>query len=153
MPDFDPVTHEALAGFPVITSLRVHWGEMDAFGHVNNAVYFRWFETARVEYLEKLGSSLSMDGGRLGPILASISCSYKRQVKYPDTVHIGTRASKLGYSSFDIDYALVSEVQNTLASTGTSTMVVFDYEKQRPRRMPDVMRQAVEEMELTSNQR
>lgn len=147
---FDPKTHPALACFPVITSLQVQWGEMDAFGHVNNAVYFRWFESARVDYLDQVESALSMEGGGLGPILAAISCRYKRQVKFPDTVHIGSRVSKIGLSSFDVEYALVSETQNVLAATGDSTMVVFDYEGQQPRRMPDAMRQAIEELELVS---
>ena len=91
----------ALADFPVVITLPVQWGDQDAFGHVNNVVYFRWYESARIAYLDAagLGSMMSQEG--IGPILASITCNYRKQIKYPDSVHVGARiGSSLRVSVF-----------------------------------------------------
>src|SRR5690242_9497211 len=96
---------EPLAGFPAAIRLPVQWGDQDAFGHVNNTVYFRWFESARIKYLERIDLS-EQSSDTLGPILAAVSCNYRRQVKYPDHVVIGARITRLGRSSMSMTYAV-----------------------------------------------
>ncbi len=87
--DLSASVTDALKDYQTITSLPVQWGDMDAFGHVNNVVYIRWLESARIDLLDSLQSEVTMASGGIGPILASIHCDYKRQLHYPDTVHIG----------------------------------------------------------------
>ena len=91
--------HEALAGFPVVTTFPVLWGDQDPFGHVNNLVYLRWCESVRVEYLERVGMWVPLPPQGVGPILASIHCDYKLPLNYPDTVHVGARVTRIGNSS------------------------------------------------------
>ena len=67
---------------PAVVEIPVQWGEQDGFGHVNNAVFIRWFESSRIEYLRLLGIRLTANG--IGPILAAVSCNFRLQVKYPD---------------------------------------------------------------------
>jgi acyl-CoA thioester hydrolase len=129
-----------LAGFHTITSLPVQWGDMDAFGHVNNVVYIRWFESARIDLLESLKSAVTMQPGGIGPILASIKCDYRRQLHFPDTVHIGSRCQRVGRSSADVEHAVFSQQQQQIVATGTSVLVVFDYNLNRPVRIPDDLR-------------
>ena len=81
--------HEALREFPVVKAVPVQWGDMDAFAHVNNTVYLRWFESARLAYFERLAVSTSNRG--VAPILASVSCRFRAPVTYPDVVHAGAR--------------------------------------------------------------
>lgn len=136
-----------LADYPVVLTLPIRWGDQDAFGHVNNVVHIGWFESARIVYLEQSGLEHLMSNEGLGPILASITCHYKRQLSYPDTVHIGARVSRLGNSSMTMEHAVYSESQGVIVADGDSVVVVFDYEKQKPRRIPAHIREAVETLE------
>ena len=82
---------ELLSAFPVVLEIPVAWGDMDAMLHVNNTVYMRWFECARVEYFSRIGWELNASGDGPGPILASTSCVFKRPIAYPDRVWVGAR--------------------------------------------------------------
>jgi acyl-CoA thioester hydrolase len=126
----------ALSEFTTVTTIPVQWGDEDAFGHVNNVVYFRWFESARIDLLLKFESSLKMSNRGVGPILASIKCDYRQQLMFPDTVHIGSRVDRIGRTSFDIVHHIYSQQQQVVVSEGHSVIVVFDYDAQRPRRLP-----------------
>jgi acyl-CoA thioester hydrolase len=138
---------EALQGYPVVVAIPVLWGDQDAFGHVNNTVPIRWFESARIAYIERREMEQLMSASGLGPILAAICCNYRRQLHYPDTVHIGARVARIGRTSFVMEHAVWSERLAEIAADGTSTIVMFDYATNRPRRMPDDMRAAIEQLE------
>lgn len=134
-----------LDGFPATVSIPVQWGEQDGFGHINNMHFIRWFESARIAYLLKCGARMTTEG--IGPILASVKCDYRRQVKYPDTVIVGARIVKIGRSSMKMEHQLFSTKQNEIAAEGESTVVLFDYENQRSHPIPIEMRQKIEELE------
>jgi acyl-CoA thioester hydrolase len=139
--------HEALSGFPVVIRVPVLWGDLDAFDHVNNTVYLRWCETARVEYLIRIGLWPSMPPAGLGPILASISCEYRRPVNHPDAVYISARVTGIGNTSFRMEHTIVSETQNVLVAESNSTIVVLDYRDKKPVPVPAEMRKAIAELE------
>ena len=103
---------EALPGFPAVVTLAIQWGDQDAYQHVNNTVPLRWFESARFAYVETIGATELLSTMQLGPILASISCRYRRQLKYPDLVQIGARVTQLGNSSMTIEHAVHSDLGN-----------------------------------------
>ena len=107
----------------------VQWGEQDLFGHVNNAVFFRWFETARVAYLERIGVQSLRVGQQVGPILAAIKCNFRRQLTYPDTVEIGTRVTHVGRTSITMTHVMRSRAQGAIVADGEGTIVMFDYER------------------------
>jgi acyl-CoA thioester hydrolase len=138
--------------FPALIRLPVEWGDQDAFGHVNNAVYFRWFESSRIAYLERIGlgdkheGKLS-SGENVGPILAAISCNYRRQIKYPDTIIVGARITRIGRSSMTMTHSVWSQQHQAIAADGESTVVVFDYNANQPRRVPDELRELIEKLE------
>lgn len=138
---------QLLADYPVFITLPVQWGDMDAFGHVNNTVPIRWFESARIAYLDAAGLGSMMSNEGIGPILASITCNYRKQIKYPDSIHIGARIGSFGRSSFVMEHAVVSHAGGWICADGSSVIVAFDYQAQRPVRVPDAMRQAVAKLE------
>lgn len=138
---------DALAEFPVSIRLPIQWGDQDAFGHVNNTACIRWFESARVAYLDAGGLDHLMSHDHLGPILASITCNYRKQLNYPDIVHIGARVSRFGRSSMTMHHAVYSESLNAIAADGDSVVVVFNYNLQRPVRIPEEIRAAMERLE------
>jgi acyl-CoA thioester hydrolase len=136
-----------LADFSLVISWPVQWGDQDAMGHVNNTVFFRWFESARFHYLERIGLDTLLEKENIGPILASIKCDFRRQVSYPDTVQIGTRVTRLGRSSMTIEHRLLSDAAGEVAADGDSTVVVFDYSRDQPCPIPSVIREAIEKLE------
>jgi len=138
-----------LAGFPVVLEWPIQWGDQDALGHVNNTVYFRWCESARVAYLLRLGLEAWLNPKELGPILAQISCNYKRQLHFPDVVAIGARVSRLGQTSLTMEHVLVSLAQNAIVAESSSVIVVFNYLTQRPTPIPAEVRAAINWLEGT----
>ena len=95
----DGVMAELLADYRVVVELPVQWGEQDALGHVNNVVYFRWYETSRIVSAEKVGLMDLHRAERIGPILASVANDYRRQLVFPDTVNVGVRVTRIGVAS------------------------------------------------------
>src|SRR5262249_49191704 len=94
--------------FPVIIPVPVQWGDQHAFGHVNHTVCFRWFETARIAYADRIGLSELMQTRRVGPILAAVSCDYRRQITYPETVIVGAKVTRIGRTSLTIEHELLT---------------------------------------------
>jgi acyl-CoA thioester hydrolase len=134
--------------FPVLLDWPVQWGDQDLFGHVNNIVYFRWFESSRVAYLNHLGQSKMHEEREIGPILAHVDCNFRRQLEFPDTVRIGSRVERMGRTSFKIQHALWSTTKAMqLAADGSSTVVIFDYRAQKPIPVPEEIRKLIEELE------
>jgi acyl-CoA thioester hydrolase len=136
--------HE-LKEFPTVFSIPVQWGDQDSFGHVNNIMYFRWCETTRIYYLERVGLTRERFNG-VGPILAHIGCNYRKPVTFPDTVHIGARVTKMGRSSFRMEHAIFSDALGLVAEAD-STLVVYDYNTGKSAPIPDEVRLAISTLE------
>lgn len=113
---------EALAHYPIIHYQPIHWGEMDAFNHLNNVVYYRYSESARIGYLE----ALKMFDGSMVTVLAQSSCQYLRPVTYPDTLLLGVRCQRLGNTSIVMEYSYYSTAQNAIVATAEAVVVRLD---------------------------
>jgi acyl-CoA thioester hydrolase len=109
--------------------LPVQWGDMDAFQHVNNTVFLRWFESARIAYFEKVGMSTGAGSAAPGPILARATVDFRKPVTFPDRVTSRARIAKVGTTSFTMAYQVVSEKLGLVAE-GEGVVVMFDYAKQ-----------------------
>jgi acyl-CoA thioester hydrolase len=140
------VANRLLNEYPVTLALPVQWGEQDAFGHVNNTVYFRWCESARIVYLERVGLRASLQNEATGPILARIGCDFRQPVRFPDAVEVGSRVTRMGRSSFDMEHRIVSE-RLGLVAEAASTLVVYDYGAGRSVAIPEAVRAAIEALE------
>jgi acyl-CoA thioester hydrolase len=113
--------------FPIRIELPVQWGEMDAFKHVNNATYFRYFESARLAYFEACGLFGRTESSTIGPILASTECQYRRPVNYPDQLWVGARIGELQRFGFIQHYGIFSQTQQALTTEGSGRIVLLDY--------------------------
>lgn len=118
----------------------VAWGDMDALGHVNNAIYFRWFESGRIDYFGQVGISASLAGAACGPILANASCNFKAPLTFPDTVEVVTQVTRVGRSSFAMSYSIRSMTRNVTAAEGEGIVVWYDYKTERSAPLPDDLR-------------
>ncbi len=125
----------------------VRWADQDTFGHVNNAVYFTFFETARIAYLEDLGFWSNPGRPPRGPVLARIACNFRHQLQYPATVHVGTRVVDLRNRSFTLEQAIFLDGSETLVADGDSVIVWFDYEEGRSIPLPAPLRESVARVE------
>jgi len=135
--------------YPVTIAFDVQWGDMDAFGHVNNARFFTWFESCRSVYFVRIRLRMNKPSN-LGPILASISCDYLAPVVYPASLVAGTRVTKIGNSSFSMEYGLWhKDAPEQLVARGTSVVVMFDYAAQKKVRVPDEVRDQIAKVEAS----
>lgn len=110
--------------------LDVRWGDMDAFQHVNNTVYLRWCESARLVFFETTGLIRSQKETGIGPILASIQCRFRSPVLYPDTIQVRTYLTRLGDQDFELRHELYSQAQNKRVAEVQERGVIFDYHRQ-----------------------
>ena len=141
--------------WPITIEIPVLWGDMDDFGHVNNIIYLKWFETARVEIAKKaLGlEGLQMDEIKkkngFGPILANFKINYRIPLKYPDKVYASARVKKEGIenSSFIIEYMMTSEKNaEAVVADGESVIVIVNYRDGSKMKIDDEMRNKLTSM-------
>ena len=140
---------EQLDKFPVVIEIPVAWGEMDAMQHVNNIVYFRYIESARMAYFERVGFLQYQLSTGVGPILAWTSCRFRRALTYPDTVSVGTRATKIDADRFTMQTLIVSHAMNDVAAESEGIVVTFNYREQTKVPIPPEIRQRIEQLEAT----
>ena len=126
--------------------VAVAWGEQDLFGHVNNIVYFRYFESVRMHYLERIGVLRSHKEKGEGVILASTTCDFKRPVTWPQRLLVLTGVSHIGNTSFTMDY-LITDEEGLMVATGTSVLVMYDYQAGTKIRVTDEVRAAIEHIQ------
>jgi len=141
-----PITN-LLQDFPVIVQVPVAWGEMDALGHVNNAVYFRYFESARIAYLTKINFIDPAANNGLASILASTQCDFRKALVYPDTVAIGARVAEIGADRFAMEYRLVSNRLQKIAAEGKGIIVSYHYHEKRKADLPETIRRNIQTVE------
>lgn len=138
---------ELLESYPLVIEAPVAWGEMDSMGHVNNIVYFRYFESARIAYFERVGFMEWMRETGVGPILASTQCRFRLPLSYPDTVSVGAKAAELGDDRFRMEYLVVSQRHARPAAEGDGLVVSFDYRAQRKAPLPEEIKARIRELE------
>jgi len=139
-----------LSQFKVVIDQPVAWGDMDSFGHVNNVVYFRYFENARVEYFRRIGWWDYMAQTGIGPIVAATQARFRRPVKYPDTLRAGAKVLSFADDRFTIRHVLVSRTTGEMVTEGDAVVVTLDYRNNVKAPVPEELRRRIEELEGTA---
>lgn len=132
-----------LSTCPVVLEIPVAWGEMDAFGHVNNIIYFRYFENARIAYFEKLDLMTFMNETGIGPILASTQCKFRLPLTYPDTVSAGAKIVRQEGDALTMAYYVFSHKHQKIAAEGDGIIVSYDYRGNKKVPIPDEIRKRI----------
>jgi acyl-CoA thioester hydrolase len=141
------VQHPLLSGFPVIVEVPVVWGEMDSYRHVNNVVYFRYFETARLAYFGQMDWFEYEKQWGIGPILAYTQCRFRKPLTYPDTVSIAARVSSLAVDRFTMEHLVLSHGLEVIAAEGQSTIVSYHYERGNKMPLPEELHRRMANLE------
>ena len=139
--------NELLADYPVVLEVPLAWGDMDAMRHVNNTVYFRWFESVRIAYFDEVGFLEHMEEAGIGPILASTRCRFRIPLTHPDRVSAAARISDIGEDRFTMSYAVISHRTQKIAAEGDGLIVCFDYRNHRKAPLPSIIRERIEALE------
>ncbi|MDM1262888.1 acyl-CoA thioesterase [Acinetobacter indicus] len=128
-----------LTDYPVIHQQVVAWGDMDALGHVNNVMYYRYIESARIHYMDQI----RMMQQSFSTVVASNQCKYMRPVFYPDTLKIGVRVEEIRNSAFRMHYILWSEQQQAVVASAEAVMVCVNSESMQKMPLPESIRQRI----------
>lgn len=119
--------------------IPIRWGDMDAMGHVNNAVYFRYMETLRIDWFQHIG--VRPEGLDIGPIIVNAFCNFIKQLAYPGDVLARNYVGAIGRSTIDT-YATLERVDQpgVIHSVGGATVVWSDFKAQKSVPVPDHIR-------------
>lgn len=134
-----------LTDYPVIYEQNVAWGDMDAFGHVNNVIYYRYIESARICYLDSL-NIFKLD---INTVVASSQCKYLKPVFYPDQLKIGVRIEEIRNSAFRMNYLIWSSAQQQNVALGEAVIVCVDKENMQKTLIPEIIREKIIKIEKT----
>jgi acyl-CoA thioester hydrolase len=143
---FGPVSATKTDGFHRVfeLSMPLRWGDMDAFGHVNNTVYFRFMEEVRISWFRELAIAGANVEGQ-GPVIVNASMEFLRQLHYPGDVIGSMFVGPPGRSSFDTRFALFrADDPTTLYARGTAKCVWIDYAAAKSVQIPELLRHAIE---------
>jgi acyl-CoA thioester hydrolase len=120
--------------------MPIRWGDMDAMGHVNNTVYFRYMEQARIEWMAQIGYGL--DVREEGPVIANASCNYRQPLTYPGDVEVKLFLGAPGRSSIPTYYEMRRRGSTVLCADGAAKLVWISSQSGRSIPLPDAMRAA-----------
>ena len=121
--------------------IPVRWSDRDVNAHVNNAVYFTYFEQTRVEWLDRQ-VALRRESSQ-GIVIAKASCDYLRPIPYPETLHISMYTGRVGRSSVTTHYEIYGADRETRYATGEAVVVWIDRSTGKSMPLPEVMRAAL----------
>lgn len=143
-----PSIEKLLEPYPIINTIPVQWGEMDAFRHVNNLIYLRWSETGRITYFDALGlNTTEPEKQEFSVILGWQDCKYIFPVTYPDTVYIGTTITNIGKDRFNMQCAIFSKKHERIVSLSNHSVVIVNYKIGKKVAVPQELIDKVEALE------
>lgn len=136
-----------LSQYPIILEQNVAWGDMDAFGHVNNVMYYRYIESSRILYFRHLGTYQQ----NVLTVIASNQCKYLKPVFYPDVLKVAARVEELRNSAARMHYVLYSETQKEIVATAEAVVVFVDPVEMKKTLIPKQIRESIIQLEQTVN--
>lgn len=140
--------HDCLKNYPLVITQNVIWSDLDSYQHVNNAVYFRFFEDVRMRLFENAGVADYMGKHQVGPILASTTCNFRAPLTYPDTIHIAAGIEEIKTRTLTMKYSVCSEGLDKQAAEGEGLIVFYDYQRKLSCEIPHGLVAAMEAFRL-----
>lgn len=123
-------------------TIPLRWGDMDAMGHVNNTLYFRYLEIVRIEWLRTLNAEPNPSGH--GPVIVNAFCNFYKQLEYPGDIRVKMYASDPGRTTFET-WATIERVDQpgVICAAGGATTIWVDFPRQKAETLPDWLRALV----------
>ncbi|MCC2973778.1 thioesterase family protein [Massilia sp. IC2-476] len=124
--------------------IPIRWGDMDAMGHVNNTVYFRYIESARIAWLDEVGALPDPAGANEGPVIVNAYCSFLKQLTYPGEIEVTTFVGPPGRSSVEVTHEIrlvgPDGQAGALHAEGGAKVVWIDFRAEKSRPLPERLR-------------
>ncbi|MEX0968449.1 MAG: acyl-CoA thioesterase [Bacteroidia bacterium] len=130
---------------PLQIKLRIDWSELDLFGHVNNVMFYKYIQSARVKFWEQIGLYGMYEKEGIAPLLASASIDFKKPLLYPGNTIIKYAPVFIKNTSFGLEYSIQDD-NSEIAALGKDTMVLYDFNKNRKLTIPDNLRMNIEKL-------
>jgi len=143
MSSTDRIGPEPRSAYKAFRSIGTRWMDNDAYGHVNNVVYYSWFDTAVNAYLIEHGV-LDIHHGQAIGLVVETQCNYFAPLAFPQTVEAGLRVARLGSTSVRYEVALFAQDQDLCAARGHFVHVYVDRESRRPVSLPNPLKELLE---------
>jgi acyl-CoA thioester hydrolase len=140
-------TPEPRAAYRHVLPITTRWADNDQYGHVNNVVYYQYFDTVVNRYLIEAGA-LDVSGGEAIGLVVETACRYFAPTSFPDTIHAGLRVAHLGTSSVRYEIGLFANDADRAAAQGHFVHVYVDRIARRPVPLPAVLRAALEPLRV-----
>ncbi|PAT42250.1 acyl-CoA thioesterase [Vandammella animalimorsus] len=144
----EPLPRSAFAAFERIDT---RWSDNDIYGHVNNVVYYSWFDTAVNRYLINQGV-LDIHAGSVIGLVIETQCNYFAPLAFPQAIDVGLRTAHLGRSSVRYELGIFAEGQALCAARGHFVHVYVDRDSRRPVPLPEPLRQALQRLQMPSDE-
>jgi acyl-CoA thioester hydrolase len=135
-------------GYRYVHTRAVEFNDLDAAGHVNNAKYLEFLETARIDYLRHVLGIARLED--LAVIVARVEIDFRAEAQFGETLQIGARVPRVGTKSFDMEHEVRAEDGRLVAESST-VLVAYDYERGETRLVPEAWRQRIETYEARSS--
>jgi len=136
-----------LEHYPLIIEQVVTWGDMDAHGHVNNVVYFRYMENARVEFYRRIGKYEFEERTGITLVVKSTGCRYIAPLSCPDRISIGARVADMNDEQILMQYIIVNAGTNQVAAVGEAAIVALQARDGSRVVFPEVLRARISELQ------
>ena len=135
LPELSQVTHSI--------DLQLRCNDIDILGHLNNTVYFSFFDTGKARFFEHIVDG-NIDWKRVDVVIANIDCCYISPIFFGEDIRVYTRCMSISNKSFRLQQVLVEETKGVIKAAAETVMVSFDRETQKSVELPDLWRQALE---------
>ena len=126
--------------------LRIDWSELDLFGHVNNVEFFKYIQASRVNYWDEIGLTHSFRDMKIGPMLASTTCQFKKPLFYPGHITVLVKVDFIRNTSFGLSHVILND-QNEIAGLGEDIVVLYDYNAHHKITIPQDIRNRIQKRE------
>ncbi|MGZ4043445.1 MAG: acyl-CoA thioesterase [Bacteroidia bacterium] len=131
-----------MEGFNTEIKIQIDWSEMDLFGHINNVAYFKYIQTARVNYCELVGINTFDPKEKLSFAVAATNCQFKKPLYYPGEIMVKTKVAWVKNSSLQLDHVIVNH-KNEIAAGASDVIVIFDYAANTKINVPESVREKI----------
>jgi len=138
---------KGLEEFKVVMEFPVLWGQMDAARHVNNTIYLRWAESARIFYFEKMVMDTEFSGDGIGPILGWQDCKYIFPLTYPDTAIVGIKTTEILEDRFMMKVSIFSKKYERISALSSQSIVPYNYGALKKEPLPELWKKKINEIE------
>ena len=123
-------------------TLRIDWSELDAFGHINNVMFMKYVQAARLNYIETIGLMNLYTTQHIGFMVAETNCQYKKELQYPGNIEINTKLAFVKNTSFSLEHSITND-DGIIVAIAKDVLVVFDFTKKEKCLIPNEIRDKI----------